>query len=99
MQMARENTGLCSRWRPTSAECFNGIADGAPEPFKLRSMFRRGGLPMVERTLSIVKPDGVKRGLIGEVLKRFEEAKIRVAAIKMVLLNQEQAKAFYAVHK
>ena len=54
---------------------------------------------MAERTLSIVKPDGVQRGLIGEVLKRFEEAKIRVAAIKMVLLSQEQAKAFYAVHK
>jgi nucleoside-diphosphate kinase len=54
---------------------------------------------MVERTLSIVKPDGVQRGLVGEVLKRFEEAKIRVVAIKMVLLNQEQAKAFYAVHK
>jgi nucleoside-diphosphate kinase len=54
---------------------------------------------MMEHTLSIVKPDGVERGLIGEVLKRFEEAKIRVTAMKMVRLSQEQAKAFYAVHK
>ena len=54
---------------------------------------------MVERTLSIVKPDGVKRGLIGEVIKRFEQAQIRIVAMKMVSLSPEQAKAFYAVHK
>jgi nucleoside-diphosphate kinase len=53
----------------------------------------------MERTLSIVKPDGVQRGLIGEVVKRFEQAGIRVAAMKMVCLNQDQAKAFYAVHQ
>jgi nucleoside-diphosphate kinase len=53
---------------------------------------------MVERTLSIVKPDGVQRGLIGEVLKRFEQAGIGVVAMKMVRLSQDQAKAFYAVH-
>jgi nucleoside-diphosphate kinase len=54
---------------------------------------------MLERTLSIVKPDGVQRGLIGEVLKRFEQAGIGVVAMKMVRLSQDQAKAFYAVHK
>ena len=54
---------------------------------------------MVERTLSIIKPDGVKRGLIGEVIKRFEQAQIRIVAMKMVSLGPEQAKAFYAVHK
>jgi nucleoside-diphosphate kinase len=62
-------------------------------------MYRRGGLSVVERTLSIVKPDGVQRGLIGEVLKRFEQAGIRVAAMKLLRLDQGQAKAFYAVHK
>ena len=54
---------------------------------------------MVERTLSIIKPDGVKRRLIGEVIKRFEQAQIRIVAMKMVSLSQEQAKSFYAVHK
>ncbi|MGD9503932.1 MAG: nucleoside-diphosphate kinase [Syntrophobacteraceae bacterium] len=53
----------------------------------------------MERTLSIVKPDGVRRGLIGEVVKRFEAAGIRVAAMKMLHLTMDQAKGFYAVHK
>lgn len=53
----------------------------------------------MERTLSIIKPDGVERGLIGEVIKRFEQAKIRIAAMKMVRLSQERAMEFYAVHK
>ncbi len=53
----------------------------------------------MERTLSIVKPDGVSRGLTGEVIRRFETAKIRIAAMKMFRLTQEQAEAFYAVHK
>lgn len=53
----------------------------------------------MERTLSIVKPDGVARGLTGEVIRRFETAKIRIAAMKMVRLTKEQAEAFYAVHK
>lgn len=53
----------------------------------------------MERTLSIIKPDGVKRGLIGEVIRRFEEAGITIAAMKMLTLSKEQAKGFYAVHK
>lgn len=53
----------------------------------------------MERTLSIIKPDGVKRNLIGEVVKRFEGAGIRIAAMKMVRLSLEQARAFYAVHR
>jgi nucleoside-diphosphate kinase len=53
----------------------------------------------MERTLSIIKPDGVQRGLIGEVVKRFESAGIRIAAMKMVHLSMPQAKAFYAVHR
>jgi nucleoside-diphosphate kinase len=53
----------------------------------------------MERTLSIIKPDGVKRGLIGEVIKRFEQDGIKIAAMKLMRLSQEQAKAFYDVHK
>jgi nucleoside-diphosphate kinase len=53
----------------------------------------------MERTLSMVKPDGVQRGLVGEVVKRFEQAGIRVAAMKMVHLSQDQAQAFYVVHQ
>ena len=53
----------------------------------------------VERTLSIVKPDAVGRGLIGEVLKRFESVGLKIVAAKLVRLTPEQARAFYAVHK
>ena len=53
----------------------------------------------MERTPSIIKPDGVERGLIGEVIKRFLDAGIRIAAMKMVRMTQDQAKMFYAVHR
>jgi nucleoside-diphosphate kinase len=53
----------------------------------------------MERTLSLIKPDGVQRGLIGEVIKRFDQACIRIAAMKMLRLTREQARAFYAVHR
>lgn len=53
----------------------------------------------VERTLSIVKPDAVSRNLIGEILRRFEGAGLRIAAGKLVRLTPERAQAFYAVHK
>ena len=54
---------------------------------------------MTEKTLSIVKPDGVSRGLIGEVISRFEKNNIRIIAMKMVHLKLEQAQRFYAVHR
>ncbi|MCD6319884.1 MAG: nucleoside-diphosphate kinase [Candidatus Desulfofervidaceae bacterium] len=53
----------------------------------------------MERTLSLVKPDGVSRNLIGEVIARFEKAGLKVVALKMLHLNKAQAEAFYAVHK
>jgi nucleoside-diphosphate kinase len=53
----------------------------------------------VERTLSIVKPDGVAKNLIGEVYRRFEKAGLEVVAAKMLRLRQDQAEGFYAVHK
>ena len=53
----------------------------------------------VERTLSIVKPDGVGKNLIGEVYRRFEKAGLKIVAAKMMKLRQDQAEGFYAVHK
>ncbi len=53
---------------------------------------------MTERTLSIVKPDGVRRNLIGEVLRRFESAGLRVVAARRLQLSEADAAAFYAVH-
>jgi len=52
-----------------------------------------------ERTLSIVKPDGVAKNLIGEVYRRFEAAGLRIVAAKMVHLRRDQAERFYAVHR
>jgi nucleoside-diphosphate kinase len=53
----------------------------------------------VQRTLSIVKPDGVAKNLIGEVYRRFEKAGLKIVAAKMLKLRQDQAEGFYAVHK
>lgn len=53
----------------------------------------------MERTLSIIKPDGVSRGLIGEVIRRFEAAGIRIAAMKMLHMSKKEAEGFYAVHR
>src|SRR5271167_4823906 len=52
----------------------------------------------LERTLSIVKPDGVSRNLIGEVYRRFEKAGLSIIASRMVHLSQREAEGFYAVH-
>ena len=53
----------------------------------------------MERTLSIIKPDGVAKNVIGEVIKRFETDGIKIAAMKMIQLTKAQAQGFYAVHK
>lgn len=54
---------------------------------------------LIEQTLSMIKPDGVARGLIGEVIRRFEAHGLKIRALKMVHLTLNQARAFYAVHK
>jgi nucleoside-diphosphate kinase len=54
---------------------------------------------MVERTLSIIKPDAVARGLIGAILSRLEKGGLRFVAVKLTRLTPEQARQFYAVHK
>jgi nucleoside-diphosphate kinase len=53
----------------------------------------------VERTLSIVKPDGVARNLIGDVYRRFERAGLAIVGARMLQLTQGQAEGFYAVHR
>jgi nucleoside-diphosphate kinase len=53
----------------------------------------------MESTLSIVKPDGVKKNVIGEVISRFEKNGLKVSALKMLHLSKEEARRFYIVHK
>ena len=53
----------------------------------------------IERTLSIVKPDGVARNLIGDVYRRFERAGLAIIGARMLRLTHSQAEGFYAVHR
>jgi nucleoside-diphosphate kinase len=53
----------------------------------------------IERTLSIVKPDGVEKNIIGEIYRRFEQSGLRIIASRMMHLSPDQAGGFYAVHK
>mgnify|MGYP003300757350 CR=1 FL=1 len=53
----------------------------------------------MERTLSIIKPDGVEKNVIGEIYKRFEDSGLTIIEAKMLHLTREQAEGFYAVHK
>jgi nucleoside-diphosphate kinase len=53
----------------------------------------------VEQTLSIIKPDGVQKNLIGEIYKRFEDAGLEIIAAKMKHLTDKEAQGFYAVHR
>src|SRR3982075_3464913 len=53
----------------------------------------------VERTLSIIKPDAVKKNAIGRILARFEAAGLKIIAARMMLLSRAQAEGFYAVHR
>ncbi len=53
----------------------------------------------IERTLSIIKPDGVAKNIIGKIYSRFETAGLQIIAARMLHLSQEQAGEFYAVHK
>ncbi|WP_141266089.1 nucleoside-diphosphate kinase [Thermodesulfovibrio sp. Kuro-1] len=53
----------------------------------------------MEKTLVIIKPDAVKKNLIGEIISRFEKNGLRVAAVKKIKMTKEEAKGFYIVHK
>jgi len=54
---------------------------------------------MIERTLVLVKPDAIRRGKIGEVFRRFEDAGLTIRALKMVRLDRREAEGFYQVHR
>ena len=56
-------------------------------------------MAQIQRTLSIIKPDGVEKNVIGDVLSRFERAGLRIVAMKMAHLTPEEAGGFYVVHK
>ncbi|XXF81142.1 nucleoside-diphosphate kinase [Myxococcaceae bacterium GXIMD 01537] len=53
----------------------------------------------IERTLSIIKPDGLEKGVIGKIITRFEEKGLKPVAVRLQQLSQAQAEGFYAVHK
>ena len=53
----------------------------------------------IERTLSIIKPDGVRRNLVGKIIARFEEAGLRPVAIRRHFMSRREAEGFYAVHR
>ena len=53
----------------------------------------------VERTLAIIKPDALEKGIIGEICKRIDDASLKIVAMKMLHLNAARAEGFYAVHK
>jgi nucleoside-diphosphate kinase len=53
----------------------------------------------IERTLSIIKPDGVEKGYIGRIISRFETSGLKPVAMRMVHLSQKEAEGFYAVHR
>lgn len=53
----------------------------------------------VERTLAIIKPDAVSRGLIGEIIKRYEKEGFRILSIRKIRLSKQQAEGFYEVHR
>lgn len=53
----------------------------------------------IERTLAIIKPDSLEKGIIGEICKRVEDANLKIVGMKMLKLNIQRAEGFYAVHK
>ena len=53
----------------------------------------------MQKTLSIIKPDAVKRNILGQVITKIEQAKLKIIAQKMLILTAEQARSFYFIHK
>jgi len=53
----------------------------------------------MENTLSLIKPDGVRRNLVGEIIRRFEQNGLKVTAMKMLWLSKKEAEGFYIIHK
>ena len=70
----------------------------ATSPIRRKSLFYNYGMT-IERTLSIIKPDAVKKNAIGRIIARFEAAGLRVVAARMMHLSRAEAEGFYAVHR
>ena len=68
----------------------NGLSRHLPKPYHVMA---------IERTLSIIKPDSVRRNLVGEICARFERSGLRIAAMKMVHLSKKRAAGFYKEHE
>ncbi len=65
-----------------------------------RGRFQKGEkMGMIERTLVLIKPDGVQRGLIGEIISRFEKKGLKIVAMKLIKPERELAEKHYAIHK
>lgn len=76
----------------------------SPSPFCVPDMVQRSSaarrrIAFVERTLIIVKPDGVQRGLTGEIVRRFEQRGLRIVGMKFMLVDRALAERHYAVHR
>ena len=54
---------------------------------------------MIQQTLSIIKPDGIKKNIIGNILNRFEKNNLKIKQLKLLTLTKEEAEEFYAIHK
>jgi nucleoside-diphosphate kinase len=65
----------------------------------LKESVIKGGIKPVEQTLSIIKPDAVSKNVIGEIISRFEQNGLRIAAMKRIQLSKREAEGFYYVHK
>lgn len=62
-------------------------------------MLSKIGVPMVQKTLAIIKPDAVRRNAIGEIISHIEKSGFKILGIRYIQLTEQQAKAFYEVHK
>ncbi|MBA2368706.1 MAG: nucleoside-diphosphate kinase [Candidatus Protochlamydia sp.] len=78
-----------------------GIIEGKNNPSSVSSIAQpiQQPIAVVEQTLSIIKPDGVKNNHVGDIISRFEDEGLKVVALKMTKLNKEQAGQFYQEHK
>jgi nucleoside-diphosphate kinase len=84
---------------PATVGSQNGRSNAAPPDAGRPDTSRPGTRMAIERTLSIIKPDAVRKNLIGKILARFEAAGLRIVAARMMQLSRADAEAFYAVHR
>src|SRR5690606_38459956 len=86
-----------THWPPSpAANAFRWPEPDCPSNPRNR---QRSNRMAVERTLSIIKPDGVAKNVIGEIYNRFEKAGLKIVAARMMQLSREDAEGFYAVHR